>query len=242
MATFVLVHGAWGGGWQWTFVARELRMAGHVPYAPSLTSLGDRSHLAGPSVGLETHIQDIVNLMHFEDLTAVTLVGWSYGTTVVTGVASRCPERLAHVVYLDGHAPEDGQAVAGFYAPEERAVREERARQFGGGWNLPLAATEEDFRTTIPDDGLRQWFFVREVPHPLRAFTDPIRLPNPIPAFLPRTLIACTLQHVQDSPVASLARRVHDDPAWRYRELEASHFAPLTAPREVARILMDAAG
>lgn len=108
MTTFVLVHGAWLGGWAWKHVTPRLRMAGHEVFAPTLTGLGERVHLAHPGVGLETHIQDVVNVLVFEDLQQVTLVGHSYGGIVITSVADRTPERLAQLVYLDAFVPEDG--------------------------------------------------------------------------------------------------------------------------------------
>src|SRR5688500_11127625 len=101
MATFVLVHGAWGGGWAWKRVAPLLRRQGHEVFTPTLTGLGERAHLTSRDVNLDTHIRDIENLLLYEDLENVVLVGWSYGGMVVTGVLDRVPERLAHVVYLD---------------------------------------------------------------------------------------------------------------------------------------------
>src|SRR5262249_60744980 len=94
MATFVIVHGAWGGGWSWNkFVVPLLRQAGHQAYAVTLTGLGERAHLASPAIDLETHVQDVVNVLFYEDLRDVILVGHSYGGMVSTGVADRCPAR-----------------------------------------------------------------------------------------------------------------------------------------------------
>ena len=101
MATFVLVHGAWGGGWFWKKIIPLLRMAGHTVHATTATGMGDRVHLAGPAVDLDTHITDVANVLEFEDLTDVTLVGFSYGGMIITGVAERVPERLAGLVYFD---------------------------------------------------------------------------------------------------------------------------------------------
>ena len=109
MATFVLVHGAWAGSWVWKKIIPLLRAAGHDVYATTATGLGDRVHLAGPAVDLDTHITDVVNLLEFEELTEVTLVGWSYGGMIITGVAERVPERLAGLVYLDAFVPADGE-------------------------------------------------------------------------------------------------------------------------------------
>src|SRR3954453_21148411 len=101
MATFVLVHGAWHGGWCWRRVAPLLRVAGHAVYTPTLTGLGERAHLLTREVGLETHIRDTVNVLECEELNDVILVGHSYGGIVITGTAERAPERVGHLVYLD---------------------------------------------------------------------------------------------------------------------------------------------
>ncbi len=108
-ATFVLVHPAWFGGWCWGKVTPLLRDRGHDVYTPTLTGLGERAHLANPEISLATHIEDVVNVLEFEDLQRVILVGNSSGGMVITGVADRVPERLAQVVYLDAFVPEDGQ-------------------------------------------------------------------------------------------------------------------------------------
>src|SRR5215211_1043953 len=126
MATFVLVAGAWHGGWCWRKVTPLLRAAGHEVFAPTLTGLGERSHLAHPDVGLTTHIQDIVNLLEYEDLNDVVLVGHSYSGMVITGVAEQVPGRLAHLVYLDAFVPENGQALVDLLPPEGRQSNEAR--------------------------------------------------------------------------------------------------------------------
>jgi len=112
MATFMLVHGTWHGGWCWRKLARHLRAGGHEVYAPSLTGLGDRSHLLSPAVDLHTHVRDIVDLMEFEDLTEVVLVGHSYGGMVIAGVADLAPRRIGRLVYLDAVTPKDGQSLS----------------------------------------------------------------------------------------------------------------------------------
>src|SRR3712207_1095869 len=109
MATYVLVHGAWHGGWCWKRVMPLLRAAGHDVFAPTLTGLGERSHLAGPDVGLETHVQDVLGVLAYEDLEGVILVGHSLAGSVITPVAERAPGRVAQLVYLDAAVPSDGE-------------------------------------------------------------------------------------------------------------------------------------
>src|SRR5688572_718991 len=110
MATFILVHGSWHGGWCWRLVTPLLRAAGHDVYTPTLTGLGERAHLVNSGVTLETHIEDVVNLLFYEDLSDVALVGHSYAGVVVSGVAARVPERLACVLYLDAYLPPEGHS------------------------------------------------------------------------------------------------------------------------------------
>jgi pimeloyl-ACP methyl ester carboxylesterase len=111
MATFVLVHGAWSGGWCYGRVADLLRARGHRVFAPTLTGQGERSHLLAGSVNLTTHMTDVMNVFHYEGLSGVVLAGHSYGGMVVTGVADRIPEKVAALVYLDAFLPEDGQSL-----------------------------------------------------------------------------------------------------------------------------------
>src|SRR5215213_11633038 len=114
MATFVLVHGSMHGGWCWKRVAPLLRAAGHDVHTPILTGPGERVHLAHSGIDLDTHIRDVLGVLEFEDLHDVVLVGHSYGTMVITGVADRAPERIAHLVYLDGVMAGEGQAALDF--------------------------------------------------------------------------------------------------------------------------------
>src|SRR5579859_7061683 len=140
MATFVIVHGAWGGAWSWNkFVVPMLRAAGQTVHPVTLTGLGERSHLASPEVSLDTHIQDVCNVLFYEDLTDVLLVGHSYGGNVITGVADRVPERLQQLVYLDAATPADGQSSADSF-PGRREQLEEQARQSGAGWQIAPGA------------------------------------------------------------------------------------------------------
>ena len=121
MATFVLVHGSHGGGWIWQKVTPLLRSAGYEVYTPTLTGLSDRSHLLECGVNLTTHITDVINLMDYEDLTDVILVGNSYAGMVITGVAAKEPERLKQVVYLDAYLPDTGQSELDLWPVEMQA-------------------------------------------------------------------------------------------------------------------------
>jgi pimeloyl-ACP methyl ester carboxylesterase len=239
MATFVLVHGAFMGGWCWRWVAPELRAAGHEVHTPTLTGLGERVHLARPEVDLDTHIEDVAELLHYDDLNGVILVGWSYGGMVVAGVADRAHERVAHVVYLDSDVPRDGDTSV---PPGQLAARERLARAYGDGWRIPpeaLGASEMLLRD-LPKEQQR-WVAARLVPQPLNTWTQPIRLSGAAAA-MPSTYIRCTVDYdAGDEDTRRQDARIHSEPKWRYRELTAAHNAPFTMARAVAELLLEAA-
>ena len=141
MSSYVLVHGAWGGGWYWKKLLPLLHAQGHEVYAATLTGLGERVHLANPEIGLGTHVHDVVNLLAYEDLSDVILVGHSYGGMVITGVADCVPERIAHLAYLDAFVPEQGQSLVDLIPAERRAHVHEQAEVEGDGWRVPRFGT-----------------------------------------------------------------------------------------------------
>ena len=114
---YVLIHGAWAGGWVWRDVAPLLRAKGHTVTTPTLTGLGDRKHLLTPQVDLDTHIEDVVANIEMEGLDNVFLVGWSYGGMVISGVLARIQEKIASMVYLDAFVPEQGKALVDYVEP-----------------------------------------------------------------------------------------------------------------------------
>jgi pimeloyl-ACP methyl ester carboxylesterase len=133
VATYVLVPGAWLGGWAWQEVAARLRADGHEVYPVTLTGLGERSHLARAEIDLDTHITDVVNTMTWNDLSNVILAGHSYAGTVVTGVANRVPERIAHLVYVDSAPLADGMAMTDLYPPDRLAALQRSTHRAMGG-------------------------------------------------------------------------------------------------------------
>lgn len=233
MATFVIVHGAWSGGQAWRWVRPLLRSTGHEVFTPTLTGLGERSHLASGQVDLETHVRDVVGVLEYEDLSEVVLVGHSYGGMVITGVADRVPERLAQLVYLDAEVPLDGQSELDLLPPEERVGYEEAARSRGQGWRIPPPLPEP-----LPDDldPRVRWAMVRMVPQPLATFAQPLRLTNPAGREVPRAYVLCTAGK-EGQELLGYVQRVRSDPGWRFVELAAGHSAHVTAPRELVDVL-----
>jgi pimeloyl-ACP methyl ester carboxylesterase len=229
MATFVLVHGGWAGGWQWRRVAGPLRAAGHDVFTPTLTGLGERVHLASPAIALNTHVEDVANVLHYEDLTDVILVGYSYSGMVITGVAERMPERLAQLVYLDAFVPEDGQSLADLLGPQVMAQAIEVARQHGDGWRIPLDPPEEPVHTD----------------QPLNTAFQPIRLRDPRALALPRTFVHCPEERDPADlvlvPIDRAAARAKSDPAWHYRRLAAEHRVWKSAPEAIVQVLLEIA-
>jgi pimeloyl-ACP methyl ester carboxylesterase len=222
MATYVTVHGAWDGAWFWRSVVRHLQAAGHEIFATTLTGSGERAHLASPAVDLATHITDVVNILRYEDLHDVVLVGHSYGGMVITGVAEQIPERLQRLVYLDAFVPLNGQALADLFPPEVVAWLEERAQTVGDGWRIPHDPPDADRRTDFPVAALRQ----------------PLVVTNPVAARVPRTYIACLESRgvplfAHFTEAAARAQRE----GWDYHELPTGHVPMQTMPMELAEML-----
>ncbi len=225
MANFVLVHGGWAGGWQLRAVATQLRAAGHQVFTPTLTGLGERVHLAHPDITLETHIQDIVNVIHFEDLSDVVLVGYSYSGMVTTAVAERMPERLAHLIYVDAYVPDDGQSLADILGPQMMQMLREFADQYGDGWRLPHNPPDAPFRTD----------------QPLNTAFQAVRLQDPRARAIPRSFIFCTEDKDPADPImgpiAHAAARAKASAAWGYHELPTGHVPWETMPEALAQLL-----
>ena len=236
MATFVLVHGSMHGGWCWKRVIPLLRAAGHEVFAPTLTGLGERAHLAHPGIDLETHVRDVLGVLEYEDLRDVVLIGHSYGAMVVTGVADRRPGWIAHLVYLDGAMAGDGQAVLDFFPPDWQAARRAWVDAAGDGWRLPPPADLTGLGVLAEEDAA--WVRARLVPQPFQTFTQPLRLTNPDGFAGPKTFVACV-----GAPAAgwrdAMTERVRDESGWRYRELATGHDAMVTVPRELADLLLE---
>jgi pimeloyl-ACP methyl ester carboxylesterase len=235
VSNFVLVHGGAHGGWCWRRVAKLLRAAAHEVYTPTLTGLGERSHLVGPRVDLSLHVADIVNVLTFEDLNDVILAGHSYGGMVITGVADRVPTRVRHLVFLDALQPRDGESMADL-VPVILQVGRRTAQDGVELTLLPEERKPSDFGVTDPEDAA--WLAGKLAPHPLICFTQPLRLADEAAVSnIPRTSIYCPLT-VAHWPADTAARTKTTERAWA---IDTGHDLMVTEPEAVARMLLSLA-
>lgn len=236
MATYVLVHGAWSGAHSFRRIRPELHRRGHAVFTPSLTGLGERSHLVSPLVNLSTHVQDVVNLVLFEDLREIVLVGHSYGGAVITGCLDHIGDRVRHLVYLDAFVPQDGESVESTLGLGTRDL----ARRLNGDWLVP--PPDRTFRS--PEEA--EWATARRLPHPVACFVEPVVLGRPLEEH------ACTLTYVKATadPRSAPAGEAFWDAAdhaaadhrWNYREIATDHMVQHNAPDELVDVLLSLTG
>jgi pimeloyl-ACP methyl ester carboxylesterase len=235
MAIFVVAHGAWSAGWVWKKMHAPLRAAGHVLWTPTLTGLGERSHLAHPDIDLDTHVADLAAVLEWEDLNDVILVGHSYGGMVATAVADRAGGvgapggRIAQLVYLDAFVPADGESLLDLVPRAMREAMLERARLGGEAWRIPPNPMPPD--TPEAD---RAWAEPRRVPQPAKTFSTPARLEGR--AALPRSYIYCR-RCMPGDPFRRFAEAARRASGWRAFEIDSSHNPHITAPAELAQLL-----
>jgi pimeloyl-ACP methyl ester carboxylesterase len=234
---FVLLHGAFHGGWCWAGVADILRAAGHGVSTPTQTGLGERKHLMSPAITPDTFTDDLVNHIEAEELTDVILVGHSFGGFAITGAADRIPGRIRHLVYLDSRIPENGKTAFDVQPPAVTAERHRQARDFSGGLCVPPPApTAFGVPASHP---LHDWVLRRLTPHPMSAFTSPFSIANPVGNGVLATYIACTDPFYASLESSRRIARARSD--WGWREIATGHDAMVTAPRETAELLIEIA-
>ena len=189
MVTFVLVHGSCHEECCWKRITPFLRKGGHEVYTPTLTGLGERSHLVSRDIGLHTHILDIIQVFEYENLSKVTLVGHSYGGLVIGGVAAKVPERIIRLVYLDAYIPQDSKSAFDIIPGLETIYKERALKEQGREW-LVASYEPEEFGVTNPDD--INWMRTRLSPMPWHTHDQPIRITNPVAKRLSKCYISCT--------------------------------------------------
>ena len=220
--TFVVAHGAWSAGWAWKKVHPLMAARGHRLVTPTYTGLGERAHLAGPDVNLDTHIMDVVNVLVYDDLRDVVLVGHSYGGMVATGVADRARDRITRLIYLDAFVPDDGQSL---FDLTGQSPEQSRAAAVDG-WRVAPNPSPPD---TPPDD--LPWIAARRMHQPIETLAQPLELTQG-PLTLPRHYILCTKSDAF-TRYAEKARGA----GWPVYELDASHNPHITIPEELTNLL-----
>jgi pimeloyl-ACP methyl ester carboxylesterase len=232
MTHFVLVHGAWHGSWCWARLRRLLAAQGHEVFTPTLTGLGERSHLLSRDIGLETHVADVTNLLAWEDLRDIVLVGHSYGGIVVRHAADRMADRIRSLVYLDAFVTENGQSLLDTLPDGGAADREQAARD-GDGWKVkPIPAAV--FRVNDADAA---WVDRQCTPQPLATFATPARLTGACDGIAEIGYILATGFQGPFGPFAAAAERR----GWWRRDIACGHDVMLDAPEALAAVLLERA-
>ena len=243
MATYVLVPGAWLGGWAWHDVATRLRAEGHEVYPMTLTGLGERVHLARPEVDLETHITDVVNTMVANDLDEVILAGHSYAGTVITGVADRVPERLSQLVYVDSAPLPNGVAMLDLYAPEAQAGLQQTVARFGDGWLFPFPGFDglaENASIAGISEEQKLLVEAHAEPQPWRTYTQPLALTgsDDASADKPYAQIIIACDDMRGMVAAGVPEILpYTTSPWHYVELATGHWPMFSAPEALADLL-----
>lgn len=230
-AHFVLLHGAWHGGWCWRQVAAILVARGHAVSRPTQTGLGERRHLLSRDIDFATFVGDVHNHLLFEDIHSAVLVGHSFGASVAAAVADRDRSRLSRLVFLDGFLPESGRSLMEQRSPEVARERMRDAERTSGGLSMPVPKVEV---FGIRNERHRRWLAAKLTPHPLKTYLSPIELAHPLGNGLPCDYIACTSPRYPGTERSIETARRH---GWPLHELQAGHDAMVDAPAETADLL-----
>jgi len=224
MAIYVLVHGAWSGGWRWRQTANALRAKGHEVFVPTLTGLGERSHLLNADIDLTTHVKDVTNVFVYENLRDVILVGASYGGMVVTGASSVMAERIRCVVYVDAFLPENGESLADL-AGLQGYIDGQRETP---GLVQPL---------TLPGLGVDRPGTPPRGAHPLLTLIEPVKLTGAEKTIRNHTYILAT--KTQPAPFQRYYDKVKNDPAWKTVAMNCGHLVMAEDPEGLLSVLLE---
>ena len=237
MRRYVCLPGAWMGAWAWQFVLERLQAAGHEARALPFRGVGERAAELSPMVDNDVFVADTIATLEQEDLSDIVLVGHSFGSLIATLVTDRVPERIAHLVIVDGGIAQDGQSIFGRIPPEIVAKRRKLITVVNRTEVLPRAPVGS---MIIDDPELAAWTHRQLTPHPLACYTKPIRLHHPAGNGRPMTYIACTKPRYPVS--AGMHEKVQAMPHIRYRPIEAGHNCIISAPDLVTRELLNVRG
>jgi pimeloyl-ACP methyl ester carboxylesterase len=222
------------GAWSWTFVLDRLRAAGHAARAHCFPGVGERAAELSPQLDNDAFLADALALIEREDLSDMVLVGHSFGSLIAGLIVDRMPERIAHLVIIDGGIATDGQSIFGRIPSGIAAKRRKLAKTVNGTEVLPFAPVGS---LIIDDPELAAWTHRQLTAHPLACYTKPIRLHHPAGNGRPMTYIACTRPRYPVS--AGMHERVQAMPHIRFRPIEAGHNCIISAPELVARELLE---
>ena len=231
--TFVLVHGAFHGGWCYARVADILRAAGHRVFTPTLTGLGERSHLFSPAVNASTHVRDVLDILRFEELDSVVLAGHSYGGQVITGVADAAPERIRALVYLDAFVGKDGASTLDLDTPAAVASHTENARNNGGHTIPPIPSAV--FGVNAADQA---WVDRLCTPQPFATFMERLSLTGRHKTIARRSYVYATGWNTSFEATYAAVRA---EGGWTTHEFDCGHDVMVDQPRETADALLAAA-
>ncbi|MGQ9781634.1 MAG: alpha/beta fold hydrolase [Nitrososphaeria archaeon] len=242
MTIYVLVHGAWHGGWCWRKLTPLLRSRGDEVYTLTFTGLGDRCHLLSQGINLDTHILDVVNCLEYEDLRDVVLVGHSYAGMVITGVAEKVPSRLRHLVYVDAFLPEDGESISDLHPHFVEKLRQIACKR-GKGWLVPFPEEVINPRGGplygIQDADELRWLKERLKPHPLACFEQKVHVSNPEAVKLSKSFVWCFIRQGVRADNWGFFReaRKAKELGWKVYEVESDHDVMVTAPEVLSNVL-----
>ena len=231
--TFVLVHGAWHGGWCWRRVSDLLERRGHKVFTPTLTGLGERSHLLDAKIGLATHIADIVNVIKWEGLSDFVLVGHSYGGTLISCVADQMPGAIGSIVFLDAFVPENGDSLA---TRASQPVREAVAALVQDGQTAMRPVPAAVFRVNEKD---RAWVDAKCTPHPLATLTDKITVTGGRDRIAKKAYIRA--KGYPSAPFDAAQAKLETAAGWRVYEMPCGHDAMIDMPERLTEILLEVA-
>jgi pimeloyl-ACP methyl ester carboxylesterase len=233
LATFVLVHGAWHGSWCWKRVRNALQAAGHEVFTPTLTGLGERSHLSSPGINLSTHISDVVNLIKWEELSNVVLCAHSYGGCVISGVAQQLNDSIRALVYVDAFVLKDGESFMDLFPQEQVEQAREQAEATGDGWKiLPFPAV---LLGTNPKD--IDWVDAQFTPQPIASFEEALRLADK-PSLIKDVVHVLATDYESPLPVAISHERAKER-GWTTRTIPCGHEIMLDRPGDLTNLLLE---
>lgn len=231
MSVYVLVHGAWGGSWCWKGIRRALQARGHEVFTPTLSGVGERSHLLSKQVNLSTHIADVVNLFRWEELFDVVLCGHSYGGCVVTGAADQVADRIRALVYVDAFVPDNGQSLHDTLPADQRDAQVQGALVNGDGWKVPPIPAEV-FNVNPRD---LAWVNQQRTPQSLATFQQPLQLTGALERIKNVSYILAT--GWEHSPFPQFYEKAKAK-GWKTLTMACGHDVMLDKPTELLEVLL----